>query len=202
MVTAVLGVGLAALMLTCLFSASHVWWRSTMTPLQQAAYDGDANTCERLIKSGAAVDATDKYGVTALGFAVYQQRLAVVRKLIDLGANVNHADDEGRTPLIYVARAPFGKGGYAQSTMAARNEIAKLLLERGAEVNRAEKHHGDTALHWAVSDRNPELTQMLLAAGAEVNAKTSEGHTPMDIAKFPVYSPNDAVIAALQEHKR
>jgi ankyrin repeat protein len=201
MVTVVLGAGLAALMLTCLFSSFNAWWRSTMTPLQQAAYDGDADTCERLIKSGAAVDATDKYGVTALGFAVYQQRLAVARKLIDLGADVNHVDDEGRTPLIYTARAPFGKGAYGQSTMAARNEIAKLLLAHGADVNHAEQH-GDTALHWAVSDRNPELIRQLLAAGADVNAKTSEGYTPMDIAKFPVYAPNDAVIAALKERKK
>jgi uncharacterized protein len=201
MVTAVLGVGLAALMLTCLFSSFHGWWRSTMTPLQQAAFDGDADACERLVKSGVAVDGNDKYGITALGYAIDQQRLAVVRKLIDLGANVNHADDEGRTPLIYTARAPFGKGGYPQSTIPARNEIAKSLLEHGAEVNHAQKH-GDTALHWAVSDRNPELIRMLLAAGADLNAKTSQGYTPMDIAKFPVYAPNDAVIAALQAQKR
>lgn len=200
MVTVVLGVGLAVLMLTCLFSSFNTWWRSTMTPLQQAAYDGDPNACERLIKSGAAIDATDKIGITALGFAIYQQRPGVVRKLIDLGANVNHADDEGRTPLIYTALAPFGKGWYAQSTMAARNEIAKLLLEHGAKVNHAQKH-GDTALHWAVSDRNPELIHMLIAAGADVNAKTSKGYTPMDMAKFPAYAPNDAVIAAMQEHK-
>jgi ankyrin repeat protein len=102
--------------------------------------------------------------------------------------------------LIYTVRAPFGKGGYPQSTIPQRNEIARFLLEHGANVNHAQ-NHGDTALHWAVMDRNPELIRMLLAAGADPAARTSQGYTPLDIAKFPANAPNEKVIAALQQQK-
>ena len=99
------------------------------------------------------------------------------------------------------AWAPFGKGRYSPSTVRTRNAIAKLLLEHGADVSLAQQH-GDTALHWAVFDQNPDLIRMLIAAGADGTVKTSQGYTAMDIAKFPVYAPNDAVIAAMQEAKR
>jgi hypothetical protein len=41
--------------------------------------------------------------------------------------------------------------------------------------------------------------RLLLAAGADRPAKTAQGHTPLDIAKFPMYAPNDEVIAELQK---
>ena len=98
-------------------------------------------------------------------------------------------------------RTVFGKPGYSKETIPARNEIAKLLLEHGADVNHAQ-NHGETALHAAVQDQNPPLIRILILAGANTAAKTSEGYTPMDIAKFPYYALNDAVIGALEPHRR
>jgi len=41
----------------------------------------------------------DKDGLTALGWACLRGRVQAVQCLLDRGANVNHADKTGRTPL-------------------------------------------------------------------------------------------------------
>jgi uncharacterized protein len=165
--------------------------------LRDAAEAGDTATCARLVQSGVPVDAAGKHGYTPLGYAVESQRLETVRKLLELGADVNHVDDRlGSTPLIYTV-ARFGGGGHSRASMGTRNQIARLLLDRGADPNRATKN-GTTALHFAAIDKNPELVRMLLAAGADRTLRTAQGHTPLDTAKFPVPAPNDEVIKALE----
>ena len=77
----------------------------------------------------------------------------------------------------------------------------RTLVAKKADVNAAAVDTS-TALHWAVYDQNPDLIRMLIAAGADITARTSQGYTAMDIAKIPVYAPNDTVTAALQEAKR
>ena len=56
-----------------------------------------------------------------------------------------------------------------------------------------------TALHFAAMDKNAALVRMLLAAGADRNAKEMpNGWTPLEVAKFPHYAPNEEVIRALE----
>ena len=170
--------------------------RSRMDPLHLAAADGNVAECERLVKSGYPVDATDNSGDTALNWAVYSRRIDVVRKLLDLGAEINHRSKPWRlTPLMYTA-TPF-RGHLVEGPQGERNEVARVLIERGADVNLA-ADDGSTALHFAATDRNARLARMLLGAGARRDAKTAQGYTPMDLARFPDYAPNDDVIAALQ----
>jgi ankyrin repeat protein len=58
---------------------------------------------------------------------------------------------------------------------------------------------GQTALHFAAKDKNPGLVRMLLAAGANRSAKSNQGYTPLDVAKFPDYAPNTEVIKTLEK---
>lgn len=206
MVVAALVVGVVMLVVFCASSALNAWERSKLGPLHRAASDGDVAECERLVKSGIPVDTPDGQGDTALDWAIYRRKLDVVRKLIELGADVNHADQRGGlTPLMYTA-TPF-RGKNVSGTPQERNEIAGVLIQHGADVNRVygDPHligSGQTALHFAAADRNAELVRMLLEAGANKNVKSNQGYTPLDIAKFPDYAPNDAVIAALEEPAR
>ncbi|HEX7186050.1 MAG TPA: ankyrin repeat domain-containing protein [Thermoanaerobaculia bacterium] len=62
-------------------------------------------------------------------------------------------------------------------------EIAKALLDAGAGVNAHKR--GQTALHWAARSGQVEMAELLIARGAEVNARalTPEGEvTPLDLA--------------------
>ena len=47
----------------------------------------------------ADVNAKDKFGRTALMFAVRRGRQELVKELLEKGAEVNAKDDEGNTPL-------------------------------------------------------------------------------------------------------
>ena len=54
----------------------------------------------------------------------------------------------------------------------------RALLKQPAELTRTEAD-GTTALHWAVRADDLETVRLLLAAGADVNAATREGITPL-----------------------
>lgn len=91
--------------------------------------------------------------------------------LLAAGADVNVVDAEtGLTPL---ARALCG----------GHDEVALLLLEWGANVHG--KVEGETPLHMAVRYRrepNVEICRHVLQAGVDVNARTDDGDTALDLA--------------------
>lgn len=51
-------------------------------------------------------------------------------------------------------------------------EAVESLLSRGADVNAREQTRGQTALMWAVANRHPAVTRVLLEAGADVEARS------------------------------
>ena len=52
-------------------------------------------------------------------------------------------------------------------------EAARLLIKHGAKVNTAEHFGGQTALMWAAARRHPEMVKLLLARGADANARAT-----------------------------
>ena len=60
---------------------------------------------------------------------------------------------------------------------------ALALIATGADPNAADTQpvigHGVTPLHLAVDADDPELVRALIAAGADVNARSLAGHTPL-----------------------
>jgi ankyrin repeat protein len=116
-------------------------------------------------------------GLTALLLAVREGHTAVVRALLDGGANINQPTPADKTSPLLLACI---NGHY---------DLAKLLLERGADVNAA-SDAGATPLYaiinkeWAPSSRTPqptynlqqtttylELMEILLKAHANPNAR-------------------------------
>ena len=78
--------------------------------------------------------------------------------------------------LIAVAYVPLhGASADVADAAKARDAAAvKTLLKQGADVNAAQGD-GMTALHWAATNGDAALTQMLLAAGANIRATTRLG---------------------------
>jgi ankyrin repeat protein len=61
-------------------------------------------------------------------------------------------------------------------------EALRVLIEQGADVNQAEGD-GMTALHWAAMRNDPDAAELLIEAGAALEAGTRiGGHTPLHVA--------------------
>lgn len=91
----------------------------------------------------------------------------LVRRLLDDGADANVPDPVlGVTPLSY-------------ATIFGRDEVVKLLLQRGADTNRANSDDG-TALHGAAFLGRADIARELLKAGAEPKIRNERGETALD----------------------
>jgi hypothetical protein len=99
--------------------------------------------------------------------AVKSGDAARVKELLRRGANPNARDEYGLCPLHY---APWNR----------RAEVARVLLEHGADVNA--RALSMTPLHRAATFGNVEVARVLLEYGADVNAKDKKGWTPLHIA--------------------
>jgi ankyrin repeat protein len=63
--------------------------------------------------------------------------------------------------------------------------VVEQLLEHGAEINTpARNPMGVTALHAALAGPDPEAARLLVARGADVNARQSGGNTPLHTTAF------------------
>jgi ankyrin repeat protein len=129
------------------------------TALHWAAYWGDLDATDRLIRAGARVDAANDLGVTPLFLASTNEDAAIAKRLLTAGANPNVAAMSGESPIMAAARA-------------GRAEIVQALIARGANVNAQETGHDQSALMWAVANGRPEVVRVLLAAGADVRARS------------------------------
>ena len=91
--------------------------------------------------------------------------IVAVKKFLDKGGNVNLQDEPGMTPLHHAVNSDW-KG--------KNRKMVKLLIDRGANVKAIDDTH-HTPLHMT---SNKETAQLLIDAGADVNAKTRrEGKT-------------------------
>ncbi|MDE6639000.1 MAG: ankyrin repeat domain-containing protein [Acetatifactor sp.] len=84
---------------------------------------------------------------------------------LEKGADVNHADIIGDTPLLLC-------GGM---------DLVKALVKAGADVN-ARNQDGNTPLHKALMRRSSEEAQYLIKKGADINVANEERVTPVQLA--------------------
>ena len=113
------------------------------------AFDkGYATVAEHVLQSGL-LSTAEKARVIDLGLikVAYNGNLEMVRRLLDMGANVNARDDEDRTPFNQaLKRGIFTQaicichhGGFSGEVRRFRS-ILELLLARGATLHAIEKH--------------------------------------------------------------
>jgi len=147
------------------------------TALMLATAAMHADVVKVLIEGGADVQARSKGGFTALMFAARQGDLESARHLIAAGANVNEITPDGDSPLLVAAGsiAATSATDYRLVPRPSGHEaLGVLLLEKGADPNHAGSF-GMTALHAAVETGKPALVGMLLAHGANPNARLTAG---------------------------
>ena len=140
-----------------------------LTPLHYAAYGGSPATATVLLARGADPDAVGGwFGGTPLHLAAYQGHGDMVAALLGAGADVGARDAGGWTPL-HQFRFPTW-----EARQGGRAGIAQALLASGARTDA-----GETPLHWAASAGDTATAAVLLAHGADVQARDTQGQTPL-----------------------
>jgi ankyrin repeat protein len=74
---------------------------------------------------------------------------------------------------------------------SGRVDAARLLLKYGAKVNAVERWRGQTALMWAVAQKQPAMVAELVKAGADVNARSTVNNWERQVTAEPraIYRP-------------
>ena len=181
------------------------------TDLIQAADAGDLDAVRRLLADGAAVDAQDARGRTALLAATQGNHIAVAAALIAAGADVNEQDHGLDSAFLYAGAAGFVEvlrlaaktadttvtnryGGTALIPACERGHVETvefLVTETGTDVNHV-NNLGWTALLEAIilSDggaRHQRIVELLIRHGADVQLADRNGVTPLAHAKSRGY---------------
>lgn len=121
-------------------------------------------------------------GSTPLLLAAETSNLAVVKALVDGGADPNIPTEEGTTPLIMAAGAGTDVQRMREpEERTLSTETLKYLVEHGADVNAAGQF-GWTALHAATYQGiNPSI-EYLVSKGTKIDQKDSFGQTALSIS--------------------
>ncbi|WP_215404777.1 ankyrin repeat domain-containing protein [Janthinobacterium sp. JC611] len=102
-----------------------------------------------------------------LNEAAYKGDTKEVLRLLQQGAHVDAANKYGARAIDFAA-------------MRGYTELARTLIDAGADVNQKSGKQGNTVLmHAAERKGNLEVLQMLIGASADVNATDNEGKTAL-----------------------
>lgn len=119
-----------------------------------------------LLLRGADPNVRDAHGQTPLHIALKDEGEKAVKSLLTHpGLDVNAANPAGETPLMLAA-------------LRGRLDWAQELAKRGAAINR----EGWTPLHYACSGPDDGMVAWLIAQGAELDARSPNGSTPLMLA--------------------
>jgi ankyrin repeat protein len=182
--------------------------------------------CTPLMRAAEGGNPVPHWGHTALMLAASKDQLEVVKILLTAGANPNavvfghggipgwawmFAMDRCNKHWLEMTEAMLAAGvalnpktiypsplGYAIDEKDT--VMIQALLKRGADVNLADSETGDTLLMSAAKYSNTEVVQVLIEAGANVNAKNKLGQTALTIADNKDNSWRREIVALLIEH--
>lgn len=134
-----------------------------LSPVLHALYSGRADLVDALLDTNPPLDVFDS---AAVG------RTRGLEELLDGSPALATAWSEDGFTALHLA-AFFGE-----------EEAAKILLERGAEVNVVARHESIhvTPLHSAASASHQAIVKLLLEHGADPNAAQDGGFTPLHSA--------------------
>jgi ankyrin repeat protein len=111
-------------------------------------------------KDPSLVRSRDASGNTPLHAAAIAGSVPIVEWLLTKGADIDAANTETMTPLFEAIRN-------------GKDDVARVLIEKGAKT--------DGALHRAAWNNRTAVMEILIAKGADIEARDSQGYTPLTI---------------------
>jgi quinoprotein dehydrogenase-associated probable ABC transporter substrate-binding protein len=156
-----------------------------MTPLVAAVMRDHVPTIKVLVENGADLNEAGPQGFSPLALAITDNRYEAAKALMEGGADLNVASNsEGLTPLMLIAAQTSAAEGARFVPGSTRPiDIAKALVEKGADVN-AKAKNGMTALMIAATHNSAPMIGLLMESGADAQAKNNLGQTATDVAEI------------------
>ena len=172
-----------------------------VTPFHIAFKDAGIDFMQKLLLHGADVHRLTNLGENAIHFACFTGELAKVRYLLSLRISFMMRDEGDNSPLevacafghVEVAEALLARGADFRhinrlegqtclhfSARWGRDDIISLLIARHADLE-ARDLHSRTPLHGAIISFKRSATNLLIAAGANINAADGLGRTAFDL---------------------
>jgi ankyrin repeat protein len=159
---------------------------------------GDVSAIRFLLSQGESLESLGQN--LGLGSAAFHGHWRLCEFLIERGADANCADPNTGETALHAALCTANRPGCGLAV--------KVLVSAGADPNRATKPgvetggfmrdcrtKAETALHRAAAFASEETIQLLLDAGATIDAKDVNGDTPLGWASW--YTRPDAVLRRL-----
>lgn len=182
---------------------NHKYYQET--PLMSAIQNKQLKTIKFLIKNNAKVNLASANKETGLHRALYDSNVmsilsleymkasfkkrnkidkAIVRILLEKGANINSLSNSNETPLMYAIKNK-------------KLALAKYLLEKGADYKNINNNNSNL-LHVAAQKGDLELTKKLLSKKLDINLINKKGYSPL---LYAVINKNIKVISLLLKNK-
>ena len=154
-----------------------------------ALYRGDSETVKSLLEK-SYVDIKSRRGKTPLIIASAQGYKDIVEWLIDQGAFVDAQDNDGYTALMLAGL--HGNKSIVSLLLSkeAKVDIKSYIYRSNAYWGNEFKGAGDTALLFASAGGYPEIVELLLDYGADVNFQNKFGETALIKASTRVLIQN------------
>eukprot|EP01089_Gocevia_fonbrunei_P002425 TRINITY_DN12392_c0_g1_i1.p1 TRINITY_DN12392_c0_g1~~TRINITY_DN12392_c0_g1_i1.p1 ORF type:complete len:294 (+),score=57.93 TRINITY_DN12392_c0_g1_i1:36-917(+) len=201
---------LAELLLTQYHYDPNCTTKSGITPLHLAVWTGNLEMAVLLIQNGADVNANDQNGWSPLHFAARRGHEDLFNLLLDSGAKLEHHDAlinfaarGGSVPIVKyllstetgnkigvnsVFEDPFGCVIHGSSPLHSAassgnlNVVHELLEFSDVNIEYKDLIFGRTALIHAVVNNHVEIAELLLKAGADIEATDNDTKTVLDHA--------------------
>lgn len=168
----------------------HLPGRDKSTVLHNAVVSGDRELVKLLLERGANIEARNSYSFRPLHWAAESGDLEMIKLLLERGArldvktSVSSIIQEMHTPLYTAIDKDH-------------DDVAKYLIERGADPNTiCDTSHG-TPFIVACSRNKVELVRLMLAHGASPNGINEEQSTRIDYFYFPLGEAGSAEVIDL-----
>lgn len=164
----------------------------TVSELTEAIKAGDAARVASLIDADPSIADAAENNVTPILLACYHGKPEIARLLADRGARVSFGEaiamgdaDRAKSmlaadPELLHSRTPDGYPAAGLAIFFRHPELARWLIEQGADVNAAAENTNNVApVHAAAAVCDHATMRLLLERGADVNARQQLDYTAL-----------------------